>query len=307
LGNDINDTGQIAGGTMFSPAFVWNTASSTTTQIPDVNGNDSEGIFAWGINSRGAAVGHGWNFRLGGPRSFLWQPDTANGPTGTVVALNNGVIGTQADAINASGQIAGVATGVGAFVWNPTVPNSTTGSMHPLGLLSGYTQASPTAINDAGSIVGTAQGGGPSSRAFIWRPDSPNGTTGAMTNLGVLPTTVARASAADVNNLGAVVGTSGSGISDIRAFVWTEAEGMLDLNGLLDVSGSGWRLLQAAANNDAGQIAGWGYYDPDGPGGLPEIDRAFVLTPIPEPALGVVVFGAACAVRHRRRSWRRAA
>ncbi len=125
-------------------------------------------------------------------------------------------------------------------------------------------------------------------QAFIWQ-------NGVMTYLGSLPGATGAADyARGINNLGQVVGMSGS-----HAFVWDSVDGMQDLNDLLDASGTGWQLTHPYDINDRGQIVGFG----TNPAGL---SHAFVLTPIPEPStlaiwslLGAVVgFG---AWRKRRR------
>jgi hypothetical protein len=117
-------------------------------------------------------------------------------------------------------------------------------------------------------------------------------------DLGALPGGVGGSTANGINSSGVVVGSSGG-----RAFVWTESEGMLDLNDLLDgMSGAGWTLQYAADINDSGWIAGAGLYDPDGPGGAEAVTRAFLLRPVPEPrALLVIAMATALVACLRRR------
>jgi hypothetical protein len=57
-----------------------------------------------------------------------------------------------------------------------------------------------------------------------------------------------------------------------HAFLYRKGS-MIDLNSLLDASGTGWTLTQATAINNKGQIVGFGI-DPLGHMG------AFVLTPV---------------------------
>src|SRR5437762_1541669 len=80
-----------------------------------------------------------------------------------------------------------------------------------------------------------------------------------------------------LNDLGEVVGWSRADDPEsTRAFIWTESEGMLDLNNLLGASGTGWTLDTPQGINNAGQIltSAWfnGQY------------RAALLTPVPEPS-----------------------
>ena len=73
-------------------------------------------------------------------------------------------------------------------------------------------------------------------------------------------------------------------------FIWTSADGMLNLNTLIAPQ-SGWVLGGATGINDVGQIVGGGL--------LNGIDHAYLLTPVPEPstlalaALGTVALLAA--------------
>src|SRR6059058_199426 len=82
----------------------------------------------------------------------------------------------------------------------------------------------------------------------------------------------------DINDPGEVVGSSGvtPGSAGSRAFVWSAADGMRDLNALLDASGEGWTLLAATRVNATGQILVTGTH-----GG---VSASALLTPVPEPA-----------------------
>jgi probable HAF family extracellular repeat protein len=60
-----------------------------------------------------------------------------------------------------------------------------------------------------------------------------------------------------------------------RAFLYTPATGIVDLNSLVDLPAE-WALESALDINDAGQITGYG-----NSGG--SFERPFLLTPIPEP------------------------
>ena len=68
---------------------------------------------------------------------------------------------------------------------------------------------------------------------------------------------------------------------------------------LLDSSGANWILESVTDINDLGQIVGTGMYDPDGPGGVAAVQRAFLLTPVPEP-IGVHLIAFALLARRRR-------
>ena len=119
--------------------------------------------------------------------------------------------------------------------------------------------------------------------AFLWTPAF------GMEDLGTLPGAT-RSSPFGINNFDVVVGASnasaGSFLLD-NAFLWTREDGMLDLNDLVGESAVGWHLREARQINDGGQIVGWGF-DPA------HNQRAFLLTPVPEPS--TLVLAAIAAV-----------
>ena len=83
-----------------------------------------------------------------------------------------------------------------------------------------------------------------------------------------------------------------------HAFLWENGV-MTDLNALVDGSADGWELLEAAAINDLGQIVGSGHVDRDLDGSW-DVTRAYLLTPIPEPAtLGLAALAGITLLRRR--------
>jgi len=77
-----------------------------------------------------------------------------------------------------------------------------------------------TDLNEDGQIVGyvsTSTG----RRAFLWSPESPNGTTGTRKDLGVLPG-MTESLATGINDFGDVIGTSSRriGVDRNQAFLW---------------------------------------------------------------------------------------
>ena len=147
--------------------------------------------------------------------------------------------------------------------------------MISLRTLSGGTNSSGYGINNSGQVVGESDTGpvlNPNFRlkgfsffgthAFLW-------TEGVgLTDLGHLGGGTSRATA--LSNNGIVVGTSTLINGTSRAFRWTQAGGMIDLNTLLPPN-SGWVLLEAYDVNDKGQITGYGLHNGAG--------RAFRLNP----------------------------
>jgi probable HAF family extracellular repeat protein len=213
---------------------------------------------------------------------------------------------SEADEINANGHVAGSSTTsqdvFRAFYYD--------GSMHALGTLGGA-ESYGTGINDRDDVVGysyTTDGyyhafihdvtihdlgtlGGLESRAYSinnhghvtgWSTIVGDAAIhaflydGTMHDLGTLDNKFSFGN--DVNDHGQVVGYYASfwGSSfDDRAFLYDSGRGMIDLNTLIN-SSSGWFLINARAINNSGQITGNGYIN----GEL----RAYLLTPVPEPA-----------------------
>jgi chitinase len=139
-----------------------------------------------------------------------------------------------------------------------------------------------TAINDAGTIVGFAQTGGPPSEREL-HAFSTDGNT--ILDLGTLGGD--RSFATAINAGGTIVGWADNGIGGTQR-AWVEAGGeMNNLNSLTDGLGD-FQLDYAYGINTAGQIVGVGF-TPDGD------RRGFVLTPaastVPEPAAAVPLIG----------------
>jgi probable HAF family extracellular repeat protein len=234
---------------------------------------------------------------------------------------------TSASAINESGTIVGSSALVGstdadrAFRWTET------GGIENLGTLPGFDRfSSARGINDLGDIVGASTGFGTGNRAVLWS------TTGGAVDLGA-------GLALDINNIGAIIGSlsAGSGgwyldngqktflpnlsglldgFTDPRAlndhgqvvgastdvgefsqlflggFLWDEDNGLQSLNDLIPEN-SGWFLGTAFDINNAGQIVGSGFYEGRTVG--------YLLTPIPEPSVGVLGISAVALFLLRRR------
>jgi hypothetical protein len=96
--------------------------------------------------------------------------------------LPGSVSNSAAYVINASGQVAGDSIsdlGNQTFLWSPTSPNATTGSM--VAVRTGHAES--LGINDYGQVVGATLSVTPS--AFHWRPSVPNGTSGTLVSGGI--------------------------------------------------------------------------------------------------------------------------
>jgi len=309
----INDFGQVSGytigtsgqylGTIWTPTSTHGTTGSLHA-LPTLSGEDF--IQTQAINSFGQVVGEtGASDGSVGPDGYLFKPTAMNGSTG--VAFNPGNFANsdspQEVGINNSGQIAGYSftqNGTVPFVWTPTTTNGTSGTMTALNLLSGADSGIATGINGSGQIIGQdhlSSGG----RGFIWTPTTPNGSTGTTTDLGNSPDNSSFILPMSINSSGTVVGETGFD-PDGQAFIWTAQNHIVDLSTLLDSSGANWTLNSAVGINDAGQIVGVGMFDPDGAGPDPAVESAFLLTPTPEPAMGVVMLGFSAVLLRRRRA-----
>jgi probable HAF family extracellular repeat protein len=179
------------------------------------------------------------------------------------------------------------------------------GVVTPLRPLPGGASNYAVAINSRGQIAGTSQNGAvdpstgwPETHAVLWQD-------GRITNLGTLGGT--QSIAVDVNDAGQAVGAAlnrtfdpfannillacvfypivegpcynftetflftAPAITETRAFVWTQAQGMQDLGTLGGPDSAAWII------NDRGQIAGESFisFTPNPSSGVPTIDPFF--------------------------------
>lgn len=138
-------------------------------------------------------------------------------------------------AINSRRQIAGNASNdaadMTAFIWEPA------GGFTSLGSLGGNLSIAED-INERGEIVGRSWDRNGEERVFLWRPGQ------GMMDLGTLGGLMSINSAYGINDAGQVVG-----MSDGRAFIWDQANGMREL-------GIGGSWSAAYDINAAGVVVG---------------------------------------------------
>ena len=90
----------------------------------------------------------------------------------------------QATDINNFGQVVGFGEAAGstnnqAFLWTPSVANGTSGVRIDLGHFPSFLpDAEAYGINNLGQVVGGSSTNA-AEHAFVWSPNSPNGTTGS--------------------------------------------------------------------------------------------------------------------------------
>ena len=105
--------------------------------------------------------------------------------------------------------------------------------------------------NNAGDVVGVAHDSAGYGQAVLW----PAGTSAPQRI--TVPRKFFGADARAIDSLRRVVGSMWP---RSRAFAWTAARGVVDLNSLLR-TGSGWTLEMASGINDAGEVSGTGVYN----------------------------------------------
>ena len=236
---------------------------------------------ASGINARGQVVGNTFGFGSSYQWGFLWT--SADGMT----SFGGSYEPTFVNGISNKGQI------VGQNSEGPDTSYSTSwknGVATDLGALGGSVDSVSSSslangVNERGQIVGWSTVNAislgacyeffdPSNciiHAVLWTP------SGVISDLGTLPGDQS-SSALKVNLFGQVIGSSGNTVTFQqpspqvigRPFVWSQANGMQDLNTLIPPN-SGWVLNLATDINAWGQIVGSGTFN-----GQP---HGFLLTP----------------------------
>lgn len=284
-------------------AAAWSTTPAQTLHAITSSGggvavalSPGEQSRAYGINDAGQVVGVRYDV-YGNPEAVLWQLDgtvtvlgsanshamgvnsagvAAGASNGQAVRFDNGTAQSipvnapwsAANAINANSTVAGTAQlANGSFrAFTATSGNGVT-MLGTLGGWSSYGQA----INATGWIAGGSSTVTGYLHAFLY-------ANGQMKDLGTLAGGN-NSSAYGVNSAGQVVGYSQIFGGDSRAFLWENGQ-LRDLNDLI-AADTGWRLLEASAINEQGQIVGVGLVD--------GVERAFRLDPLfrNDPSAGI--------------------
>ena len=263
----INDKGQVTGRSQLEGNSTWHGFLYSNEMLTDIGGGNWS--HSYGINNAGQIVG-GAYFTGTTTQSFLYSD-------GQIQSLEIGNLWSYARDINNNSQIAGYYLNTsGLVVHSYLYSNGITQDIGTLGGNNTYANA----LNDHGQVVGSSYIKSDNIwHAFLY-------SDGTMYSLGTLNGTSSYAQ--DINNLGQVVGYYSNG-----AFLYENGT-MTDLYSLLPID-SGWRKLEVAYGiNDLGQIVGYGFKS-DGS------QRAFLMTPIPEPAaLSLLAFGGLALLRKRK-------
>ncbi len=299
----INNSGQVVGEFIgdFGPgtthAFRTNAGQAFNGTTDDLGALiPGLGTSAYGINAGGQVVGISDTVGGNGRRSFRTAPNKPINPaTDDLGTL--GATFTIARGINDIGQVVGYSNTVnGQTHVFRTAPNQKINpATDDLGTLefAGY----GIAINASGQVAGAGDTHN-GYRAFRTAPNKP--INPATDNLGTLPNSK-DSYGWGMNNAGDVVGfTYDAQGASYHAFL-VQGSTMFDLNNLLDASGAGWTIVQANSINDSGQIVGFGRLNGQ--------QRAYLLTPVPEPStLSLICIGLIGAAMFRalmRRSFRK--
>ncbi len=206
----------------------------------------SAGARVLGINNAGVIAGESRTSRKGLSEPVLWKDLTPQ-------ALG-GCCGGTAVAINNHGQVvANIYDQQGhyhAFLWDKP------GGLRGIGPAADFSSA--TLLNDVGDYVLQLFPGG----LLLYRDGQP-------THLALAPTVPSHPRA--MNVCPAMVGSFGIFADYYRAFAWEPHDGFRDLNNLIPPD-TGWKLQEATAINERGEIVGWGILKG-------QEDSGFLLTP----------------------------
>ena len=252
----INEAGVVTGNTMSNGAvhgFVYQNGILT-----DIGANTS----AFGINGSGDVVGA--TYTDAGTFGFVYR----GGVLTQLANLGTGRIGVAVD-IDDQGDIAG---------WSITDYESSPPPLHPylyragelsdLGALNDSFETYASNINNAGQIVGSGKVVD-DDHVFLYEGGvlKDLGYFGGR-NLGVV----------DFNEFGTLIGNAATAIGTYVAFV-NIGDVLVDLNTLIDPA-LGWDITNVYANNDLGQIVGYGCQSD-----ICGVVRLDVIDQAPEPAI----------------------
>ncbi len=293
----IKDLGQVAGDSYLpnSLSHAFRTAPNAainpaTDDLGTLGGNNS---YAHAINDLGEVAGNSFLSGFILPRAFRTGPNAPINPAtdnlGTLGGNESGAFG-----INNNGQVVGYSFIPGNSIihaFRTTGRTSIDPSTNDIGIaVDNHSGAYD--INDDGQVTGFAYfAGATQGRGFVSGPNVP--IDPLTDDMGPYPGITA-SSPRGINAQGLVVGFWSTASEELyRAFLYDGAS-MVDLNEVLDGSGTGWTLHVANDINDHGQIVGYGT--------IRGVTRAFRLDPIPEPSASALAFcGAITAGITRKR------
>ncbi len=256
----INNLGQVVGssyltGDALYHGFKWQGPGfPPLTPLTDLHALVNPGYSrALSINDSGIATGFSLT-AAGTEHAVKWSATGVITDLGTLNATNTG--NSYAVDINAAGVAAGYSS-LTTSKFSHAVRWNTDGTKLDLGTLGGNHSAA-YGINASGGITGSSTTTADAAQhAFIWAAGQ---TPSPMRDLGTLGGQVSEGF--DISDLGDVVGTSSTAAEiSQKAFLWQAANGMQDLNTLIDPA-LGWTLIEARGISDDGQyITGVGKFN----------------------------------------------
>jgi hypothetical protein len=208
------------------------------------------------LNAYGQVAG------LADGRAFLWTPEPPHGSNGAVTWLSDEM--DEINAINDFGQVSGHDEEEHVdLLWTPAQANAATGRLTPISKQGGSNAIRFFTLSPRGALAGLALKSAQND-ALVWLPDAPNSPNGQLQTLGALGSTE-DGLAYQINAAGTVLGqscfverqASDVGCQQTRYFVWDQAQGMQELQPLLD-QGSGYALESVLGLNDQGEIVAVG-------------------------------------------------
>ena len=309
----INNLGQIVGGADTAkkgkgPEFVTNVFVWQNGRMRAVPGLDGIHAYVVAVNGRGQMAGaYSANPLKAKFAAARFEPTGAARLTGSFPIKERGYSLSQADALNAKGQMGGVSNNqaffwdgktlakrlpppgfrtsearavndsgqaAGKADWGPATATRThalfwtaSGKVTDLGVLPTYTDSVGRGMNNRGQVIGWVSAAGTGADKFSFRYQAFIWEKGRMRGLGSIPR-IKDSKAAAINNKGQVVGNAYYK-SDEAALLWQNGK-VYELNTLVP-TGSGWKLQNALGINDRGWIVGNGIHN--------GIRRGFVLKP----------------------------
>lgn len=285
----LNSSGSAAGWSITASQSIQAFRSSGGGAAQALLASSSQGR-AQGINDSGQMVGVRYD-AYGNAEAVRWSVD------GSAVSVLGGGANSYAMAINGSGAVVGAANGRAVRFTESGPVNiavsgtwSTASAVNEWGAVAGTTQSkygqfqafTAGPAGGAATLIGSLGGGASYGQAINSSGWVAGGSTtvrgylhaflyarGKLQDLGTLDRGK-NSSAYGVNDAGQVVGYSQDAEGDSRAFLFENGQ-MKDLNQLI-AADIGWRLSEASAINNSGQIVGFGMRN--------GIQHAFRLDPI---------------------------